>query len=76
MEADSRIVLPQDVLSPTSFLYVLTAIPCLSSTFHCSCVDAEVSAVSVCEIMLSCGQEVKSMCDSSQAKIQDSVSEL
>ncbi len=30
----------------------------------------------VCEIRLSCGQEVNSMCDNSQAKRQDSVSVL
>lgn len=30
----------------------------------------------VCEIRLSCGQEVNSMCDNSQAKRQDSVSAL
>lgn len=35
-----------------------------------------MSVVSVCEITLSCGQEVNSMCDNSQAKIQDSVSVL
>lgn len=32
-----------------------------------------MSVVFVCEITLSCGQEVNSMCDNSQAKIQDSV---
>lgn len=45
-------------------------IPCLSGAFHCSGMEA---VVSVCEITLSCGHEVNSMCDNSQAKIQDSV---
>lgn len=38
--------------------------------------EAVVSVVFVCEITLSCGQEVNSMCDRSQAKIQASVSVL
>lgn len=38
--------------------------------------EGVVSVMSVCEITLSCGQEVNRMCDNSQAKIQDFVSVL
>lgn len=70
--------LERRVLTKT-FLHLFFAravIPCLSGTFHRSGVDAVVSSVFFCEITLSCGQEVNSMCDNSQTKIQDSVSAL
>lgn len=75
MEANSRTVLPQDTLSSISSLLMLTVIPCLSGAFHCWtqwCLEC----LCVCEITLSCGQEVNSMCDNSQVRIQDSVSVL
>lgn len=81
VEADSRIVPPQDVMSwlkysSISCLHVLMVIPCLSGTFHWSGMDAVVSECFVCEITLSCGQEVNSMCDNIQAKRQGGVSVL
>lgn len=69
MEFDSSV----GCCSSISFLHVLMVIPCLSGAFLCSGMEAVVSVVFVCEIMLSCGHEVNSMCDNSQAKIQDSV---